>query len=173
MFGIGFFEMANFMHFTYAERIGVGFALSMNQIGEILGLSSLLGIPAALLVAWVGDRFGQLGPLVFSMSLSIGALVWLQFPSGEPTYMVSMICLGSAWAIGLPYFYAVEARLDPGGSVVVVGGFFTNCGSVAGPALAATLVAPGEFGNVLDAAIGVYVLVIGLIVLATRIAARA
>jgi MFS family permease len=173
LLGIGFFEMANFMHFTYAERIGVSFALSMNRIGEILGLSSLLGIPAALLVAWVGDRFGQLGPLVFSMSISIGALVWLQFPAGELTYIVSMILLGSAWAIGLPYLYAVEARLDPGGSVVVVGGFFTNCGSVAGPAFAATLVVPGEYGNVLDAAIGVYVLVIVLITIATRIAARA
>ena len=80
--------------------------------------------------------------------------------------------IGFAWAFGLPFFYAVEARLDPGGSVVVVGGFFTSCGSVAGPALAATLVAPEGYDNVLIVAIGVYVFVIGLMALATRIAAR-
>ena len=43
----------------------------------------------------------------------------------------------------------------------------------AGPALAATLVVPGDYGNVLDAAMGVYVLVIVLITISTRIAARA
>jgi hypothetical protein len=65
--------------------------------------------------------------------------------------------LGVAWAFGLAYFYAIEARIDPGGSVVIVGGFFTSCGSVAGPALAATLVQPDDFGSVLAAAIGIYV----------------
>jgi len=62
MLGIGFYETANFMHYTYADRIGVGFELHDYRIGEILGFASLLGIPAALVVVWMGDRFGQLGP---------------------------------------------------------------------------------------------------------------
>jgi MFS family permease len=150
MLGIGFYEMANFMHFTYADRIGVSFALSMTRIGEILGFASLLGIPAALIVVWIGDRFGELGPLVFALLLSAGSLLWLLVSEDSAAYVVAMSVLGFAWAFGLPYFYAVEARLDPGGSVVVVGGFFTACGSVAGPALAAALVAPANYDNVLQ-----------------------
>jgi len=172
MLGIGFYETANFMHYTYADRIGVGFELTDYRIGEILGFASLLGIPAALIVIWMGDRFGQLGPLVFALVLTIGSLAWLLIPAGTATYIVSMSVIGFAWAFGLPFFYAVEARLDPGGSVVVVGGFFTSCGSVAGPALAATLAAPEGYDNVLIVAIGVYIFVIGLMALATRIAAR-
>jgi len=172
MLGIGFYETANFMYYTYADRLGVSFGLSDVRIGEILGFASLLGIPAALIVVWIGDRCGQLGPLLFAVALSAGAIAWLLFPAGASTYIVSMSVLGFAWAIGLPFFYAVEARLDPGGSVVVVGGFFTNCGSVAGPALAATLVTPEGYDNVLLVAIAVYVLVACLMMLTVRIAAR-
>ena len=173
MLGIGFYETANFMHYTYADRIGVSLALPDYRIGEILGTASLLGIPAALIVVWIGDRFGQLRPLLFAVSLSIAAIASLLFPTGTSTYVASMAALGFAWSFGLPFFYAVEARLDPGGSVVVVGGFFTALGSVAGPALAATLVTPGGYGNVLVTAMGLYVLVMGLMVFATRLAARA
>ena len=100
------------------------------------------------------------------------ALAWLLFPTGTSTYVVSMCALGFAWSFGLPFFYAVEARLDPGGSVVVVGGFFTSIGSVAGPALAATLVAPGGYNRMLFAAICIYALVMSLMVLSTRVARR-
>jgi len=113
-------------------------------------------VPSALLVVWVGDRFGQLGPLLAAILLAVIAHLALLVPAGTVTYIFAVFALGISWAFGLAFFYAIEARLDPGGSVVVVGGFFTSCGSVAGPALAATLVQPGEYGNVLVVAIGVY-----------------
>jgi len=173
MLGIGFYETANFGWYTYADRIGVSIGLDVVRIGEILGFSAMLGIPAALLVVWIGDRFGQLGPLLVAVLLAMGAELWLLFPTGVSTYIVSMAVLSFAWAIGLPYFYAVEARLDPGGSVVVVGGFFTNVGSVAGPAIAASLVAPDGYDRVLLAGLGTYVIVICLMTLSAKIAGRA
>jgi MFS family permease len=108
------------------------------------------------MVVWVGDRFGQLRPLLSAIILSVIAHLLLLMPSGTVSYVLAVFALGIAWAFGLAYFYAIEARIDPGGSVVVVGGFFTNCGSIAGPALAATLVQPDHFGVVLAAAIGIY-----------------
>jgi cyanate permease len=156
MFGIGFYETANFMQYTYSERIGLGFGLSNHEIGEALGIASLLGVPAALLVVWIGDRIGQLRPLLAAIILSVFAHVLLLVPIGAVSYYLAMFALGLAWAFGLAYFYAVEARIDPGGSVVVVGGFFTSCGSVAGPAIAATLVRPDDYAAVLATAIGIY-----------------
>jgi len=172
MLGIGFYETANFGWYTYADRIGVSIGLDVVRIGEILGFSAMLGIPAALLVVWIGDRFGQIGPLLVAVLLAMGAELWLLFPTGVSTYIVSMAVLSFAWAVGLPYFYAVEARLDPGGSVVVVGGFFTNVGSVAGPAIAASLIAPDGFDQILLAGLGIYVIVICLMTLSARIAGR-
>ncbi len=159
MLAIGLYETANFMQYTYAERIGLGFGLTNIQIGETLGFSTLLGVPAGLAVVWLGDRFGQLLPLLGAIICSVAGHVLLLNPSGPVTYVIATCLIGAAWAFGLAYFYSVEARLDPGGSVVVVGGFFTACGSAVGPALAAMLVKPDLFDDVLLVAIGIYGLV--------------
>lgn len=172
MLGIGIYETANFMQYTYSERIGISFGLSSYQIGESLGIASLLGVPAALLVVWIGDRFGQLRPLLAAIALSVIAHLLLLAPNGTVSYVLAVFVLGIAWAIGLAFFYAIEARLDPGGSVVVVGGFFTSCGSVAGPALAASLVQPDNFGGVLFAAICVYVIAAVLATMSVYYASR-
>ncbi len=168
MFGIGLYEAANLMHFTYADRIGVGFGLPDQRIGEILGIATLLGMAAALGVVWVANRFGQLLPLAVALFLSIAALVYLQHPTGTETYAIAMCLLSIGWGFGLPYFHAVEARLDPGGSVVVAGGFFTAGGSAVGPALAAMLVRPDDYDLVMNVAIAIYALVFVLMVFCVR-----
>ncbi len=168
MLGIGLFEAANNMHFTYAERLGIGFTLSHERTGEILGVATLLGIPAAFAVVWLGDRFGELKPILVSLTLSVFGLLILLNGSGTAVYSVAMCALSIAWAFGLPYFQAFEARLDPGGSVVVTGGFFTSIGAALGPALAAMIVAPNDYANVLVVAAAIYVTVACLMFAADR-----
>ncbi len=172
MLGIGLFEVANNMHFTYAERIGVSFALPDYRVGEILAIATIIGIPAAFGVVWLGNRYGQLRPITAALFLAISALTLLIFWSGTAVYVVAMCALSVAWAFGLPYFQAFEARLDPGGSVVVAGGFFTAMGGAAGPALAASLVAPNYYADVLLGAIVIYLVAAGLMVVASRLVAR-
>ncbi len=170
MLSIGLFETANNMHFTYAERIGVNFALSDERVGEILGAATLLGIPAAFAVVWIGDRYGEYRPIMAALAIAILGLLILLNGSGAMVYAVDMSALSIAWAFGLPYFQAFEARLDPGGSVVVTGGFFTAVGTALGPALAATLVAPNDYSKVLLVATGVYAMVACLMFAANRFA---
>lgn len=172
MLAIGLFETSNNMHFTYAERIGVTFALSHTRIGEILGAATLLGIPAAFAVVWIGERFGELRPILAALAVAIFGLLILLNGGGTPIYVVAMCALSIAWAFGLPYFQAFEAKLDPGGSVVVTGGFFTSVGAALGPALAAMLVAPNDYSSVLLGAAGIYTIVACLMVAADRFAKR-
>ena len=170
MLGIGLFETANNMHFTYAERIGLGYGLSLLRIGEILAVATLVGIPAGLSVAWLGDRVGQLLPIVFALLLSAAALYWLMQPAGTTGYFIVMCVLSFTWAFGLPFFQAFAARLDPGGSVVVAAGFFTSGGAAVGPGIAAMLVAPGDYNGVLLFAIGLYGIVAVLMLASRRLA---
>jgi len=173
MLGIGAYEVANFMQYTYAERIGLNFDLSSVEAGQTLGFATLLGVPAGLAVVWLGGRFGQLKPLLAAIIAAVAAHVWLLAAGGPASYIISMCIIAAAWAFGLAYFYAVEARLDPAGSVVVVGGFFTACGGAIGPALAAMLVRPNDYGAVLAAAIGVYAIVALLVIGSTWFARQA
>ena len=173
MFGVGLYETANLAYYTYTERIGVNFGLTDYQIGEVLGLATLLGVPSALAVVWIGDRFGQLRPISAALLVSVLGLLILLYPLGSTSYPIAMYMMGVAWAFGLPYFQAVEARIDPGGSVVVVGGFFTSCGAAVGPAIAATLVRPDDYDNVLLFAMGVYGVVVVLMTMCTSRIGRA
>jgi predicted MFS family arabinose efflux permease len=172
MLGIGLYETANIMHFTYAERIGVGFGFALPEIGKILAIATILGIPSAFSVVWLGDRFGQLGPIAIALMLSVAALIWLLNPTGSMTYVTVMCALSIAWAFGLPYFHSFAARLDPGGSVVVAAGFFTAAGGALGPAIAATLVGSNVYANVLMFAIGVYGVVAVLMTMSRKLAAQ-
>ncbi len=160
------------MHFTYAERIGVSLALSNERVGEILGIATLLGIPAGFAVVWIGDRYGELKPILAALALAISGLLILLNGSGASIYVIAMCVLSIAWAFGLPYFQAFEARLDPGGSVVVTGGSFTSAGAALGPAIAAMVVAPNDYFYVLLVAAGIYVIVACLMFGADRLAIK-
>lgn len=170
MVGIGLFEAANNMHFTYAERIGVNFSIGHETVGEILGIATILGMAAAFAVVWLGDRYGELKPMLVALLTVCVGLAILNYGSGTSIYFVTMCMLSVAWAFGMPYFQAFEAKLDPDGSVVVAGGFFTSAGGAFGPAFAAMLVAPGDYSGVLLAAIGIYVVTGLLMIAAARLA---
>ncbi len=162
LLGIGLFESANMAHFAYAERIGVAFEIDPGRIGAILGIATVAGIPAAFAVVWLGDRMGHLVPIAVAAACQCLALLLLMQSSAEAVYVIAMCMLSIGWAFSLPYFQAVEAELDPGGSVVVAGGFATSLGASLGPAVAAMLVMPGQYAGIFVAAIGTYVLVVGL-----------
>jgi len=96
MLGIGLYEAANTMHFTYAERIGVSFGLADYRIGEILGIATVVGIPAAFGAAWLGDN-GHIA-VVDSCSGSTNTL----FGSGR-LYAFD-VCIGHRLGIWLALF---------------------------------------------------------------------
>ena len=174
LLGIGLFEAANMSHFAYAERIGVSFALEGGDIGTILGIATIVGIPAAFTVVLLGDRFGHFAPIAVALCCQILALVLLMAGQEPLAYISAMCMLSIGWAFALPYFQAVEAELDPGGSVVVAGGFATALGASVGPAMAAMLVLPGQYAGIYIAAITTYLLVVVLMrFVTTRVQAPA
>jgi predicted MFS family arabinose efflux permease len=162
LLGIWLFEAANMSHFTYAERIGLAASLDYGQIGVILGIATILGIPSALAVVWLGNRWGHFLPILLGAGCQFLALILLVLAPSPTVYIAAMCMLASAWAFSLPYFQAIEADIDPGGSVVVAGGCATALGGFAGPATAAMLVQPGSYSTMLMAAAGAYLFVIVL-----------
>ena len=167
LFGIGLFEAANMANFTYSERIGLSFGLSSREIGVVLGASTVLGIPAAFGVFLLGSRCGRFVPIMAAALSQVTALSLLLTGSNHVIYVMAMCLLAMGWAFALPYFQAIEAEIDPGGSVVVAGGFATAFGGFAGPALAASLVSPGSYRTMIFAAMGAYFLVVILMRLVT------
>lgn len=160
---IGLFEAANMASFTYSERIGLQFSLDSGEIGTILGVATVLGIPAAFGVFLLGARFGRYVPIMLTGLTQSIALLLLMTGSSPSTYVISMCLMSLGWAFALPYFQAIEARIDPRGSVVVAGGFATSLGDFLGPVTAASLVRPGHFSDMIIGTMMAYAVVILLI----------
>ena len=172
LFGIGLFEGANMANFTYADRIGNSFGLAGEQIGLVLGVATMLGIPAGFGVYFVGSRFGRFRPILVAVLVQVCALLLLLSGPGQAGYIIAMCLLAPCWGFALPYFQAIEARIDSGGSLVVAGGFATSFGGFVGPAVAASLVAPGNYGAMMLAAGASLLVVIALMRVVTLRMAR-
>jgi hypothetical protein len=160
LLAIGLFEAANMAHFTYADRIGVSFGLKGGEIGLVLGLATMLGIPAGFGVYIVGSRFGRFKPIMLAILIQVSGLLLLLNGEGHARYVIAMCLLAPCWGFALPYFQAIEARIDPGGSVVVAGGFATSFGGFVGPAIAASLVSAGNYNHmIITASVSLFVVI--------------
>ena len=154
--------------FTYSERIGVALELTAGQLGTSLGLASLVGVPGALAVTFLGSRYGRFVPIAAVALLQAASALWLIVATGFLDYLVIVCVFGAGWAIVLPYFQGICARLDPSGGVVVAGGFVTSLAGFAGPATAALLVMPGDYRRLLLVVAMGLILVVVLTYLATH-----
>ena len=150
LIGFGVFEAANTAQFTYLERLGVGLGFHDQQIGTMLLVASLVGIPGAFAIVLIGDRFGLIGPLTLGMGVAIGGLLLLAFYSDVfMFYLVAGSMIGFSWAFCLPYIQGLTAALDSHGSAIAAGTSAATVGGAAGPALAALVVGEGGYRSVM------------------------
>jgi predicted MFS family arabinose efflux permease len=125
---------------AYQQRIGVGLGLTNLQIGNMIGMSMLIGgVGGSLAARVLGLRLGRVFPQYMSLGASaLGAmlLVW-----GNPLVFAAACGLVAfSWFYGLPYQMGLLAAFDPLGRANMAGVVMTTGGAAAGPAIAALLV---------------------------------
>ena len=159
LIGFSVFEAANTAQFTYIERLGVGLGFSDQQIGSMLLVASLVGIPGAFAIVLIGDRFGRMRPLTLGIGIAIGGLWLLTFYSDVfILYLLAGSMLGFSWAYCLPYIQGLTAALDPHGSAIAASSSAATIGGAAGPALAALVVGKGGYRSVMLFAIVLFLI---------------
>jgi predicted MFS family arabinose efflux permease len=168
LLGFGLFEAANTAQFTYVERLGVSFMYSDQQVGIALLIASLIGIPGAFSIIFLGNRFGRTGPLAFGIGVAIAGLLILTSTQHLWSFLLGTSCLGFSWAFCLPYIQGLLASLDPNGSAVAAGSSTATIGGAAGPALAALIVVDGNYQRVLIFAIALFLVAFVCFFLAGR-----
>ena len=146
--GFAVFEAANVAQFTYVERLGVALDLSHHQIGLVLGIGSLAGIPGAFAIVLMGSRFGRIKPLSLGIALAICGLLLLIKTEAFALYLTGSCLLGFSWAFCLPYIQGLLAGLDSKGSAVAAGAAASTIGGAIGPGLAALFVGDGLYDRV-------------------------
>lgn len=145
LIGFALFEAANTAQFTYSERFGVSLSLTDPQVGSMLLIASLAGIPGAFAIVVVGDRYGRMQSLAFGIGIAVAGLLVLMFSRTFVPYLLGGALLGFSWAFCLPYIQGLGAALDPNGSALAAGSCASTVGGAAGPALAAMILVHGGY----------------------------
>ena len=162
------FESSNVSTDAYLERIAVHAGLSDGEIGASLGLASLMGVPGAFAILWLGSRFGHAKPVF--LGIAVGALsLYLTLNAGDYRTFLFWVCVHSVtWAFTLPYIQSLLADMDAGGAVVTAGGLASGAGGGLGPTAAAMLVTNSDYSGVLLVGLVAYAVAAVGIVIAGR-----
>ena len=156
--GFTLFEAANTSQFSYIERFGVISDITEHQIGSALLVGSLLGIPGALSIFLIGDKFGLIKPLAFGLLLPVLALIMLLSSNNYSVYFITSCLLGFSWSFCMPFIDSLLARIDRKGRVVAAGSSISFFGSALGPGIAAIVVSGEQYSNSFVLSIGLFLI---------------
>jgi predicted MFS family arabinose efflux permease len=143
---------------AYLFLIGTAGGLSEQQVATGLTLSQVAGVAGALLPALIGGRFGRWRPLTVGI---IGGALCLLFLIGRFQYLpfAFWVCLYNFfWNMTHPYLLGSMASFDRRGRVVVLAVAAQMLGLAIGPAVGATVIAPGQYASVNYIAIAMFAL---------------
>jgi predicted MFS family arabinose efflux permease len=148
---------------AYLFLIGLGGGLAEQQVANGLTLSQFAGIGGALAAVIVGRRFGRSAPLTLGI---LGGAVCLWFLAGRFEFLVFALAVSIynfAWNLTHPYLLGAMASFDRRGRVVVYAVAMQMTGLAIGPALAASIVEPDGYLNVLAVGAVLFVLSLALV----------
>ena len=152
------FQASNMSVADYAIELGKDSGYSIEYLSNILTLSNMISIFGALLVYFIGTKYGR------ALPIALGALVsglftfmfhWSDVPAN---YFIANTVTGIMWAFTVPYILGLCATFDSRGQIVVFAGFISKMGLASGPLIAAMVVGEGNFTLIINlAAIGLVV----------------
>jgi predicted MFS family arabinose efflux permease len=146
--GCGTFFVNAGAYWTYIELMGQAQGISSRVVADCIAA----GVSAGILgggAAWaLGDRFGKLFPLGVAAFLTVAAALLLNGSFGVIAFMLSNLLYFFAWNYSLAYQFAAINAVDATGRGVAIAGAFGYLGAAGGAALAATLVAPRDYGSI-------------------------
>ena len=147
------FQAANMGLAAYIIGLGRSAGLELGLITSTLGAANWIGALGSMLVVAIGVRFGRFWPLAVGLALTLGG-TWAFHFSGLPwIYLIANIATAVTWAFVIPYLLGMCAAFDTVGQMAALGGFFSKMGLASGPALAAFVVAGGQYDGLINLAV--------------------
>ena len=165
--------MINFMALSalwaFVERIGFSSGLSSDALSSALSLSMLAGLAGALLVTWLGDRWGQRTPLWLSALAFLSVCGGYSLNMTWPVFLTVTSLLSFSWNFSLAYQMGVIAGRDISGKYSALIPAAQGAGAMLGPALGGAMAVGGNYAPLLSSvALLVIVSITGFSILARR-----
>ena len=122
---------------AYIDRIGSAIGLAPEDIGEALGLATIIGIGGSLGAAILSTRYGRLLPISIGVIISILSMTILLDDFNAFQFLVAACVFNFTFNFILPYLMACAAAVDMTGKLIILTSVSSSAGLATGPALAA------------------------------------
>jgi len=139
------FQGANNGVYAFVERLGMEVGLSVQWVSLSLGIGAWVGVPGALLVIGIANRYGRLLPLLAVGGLMVAGWWLLHYPAIPQAFLWSGALVSFAWAFIIPYLFGILAELDPSGQMAAYGGLFSKLGLASGPLVGGVVLLDNDY----------------------------
>ncbi len=164
LFGLGLLFLGHNALMAFAERIGNGIGLQIDQVGIAIAIGGLLTIIGPISAGMVGARYGSLKPVLVFIALLVAAAYVLATVSSAsvffavvPVFMLLPLTL-------MPFFLGGLAALDPSGRLVAANPAFVTMGGAIGPVIGGYIADVSGFFQVGLVSMGLFLLGAGLMI---------
>ena len=146
------FQTSNMGVADYVIELGKDQGYSIGYLSNLLTVANVVAISGALLVYFLGTRFGRAVPILLG-TLIAGSFTFLfHWSQIESLFFIANAITGVTWAFTVPYLLGLCATFDEHGRVVVFAGFISKMGLASGPLIGAMVVGDGNFTTIINLA---------------------
>jgi predicted MFS family arabinose efflux permease len=139
------FEIGQGATQVFLEQFGLRTGLDEIRIGEILGVTATLGLSGGALAAWLGNRFGNLRPVVVGIVFNVVFASTLALGTIPILFGASYLGWNMAYYFLVPYMLGVLAQMDDRGRWAVAADAVWWLGAAPGATVGGILVEKGGY----------------------------
>ena len=120
----------------FMERIGAATGATTESVGSILGFSLVAGLGGALAGTWIGNRWGQLRPLVICLLLTIVSVsILISGGTDVRAFAVAAGLINALLQFFLIYQMGLVTEVDLTGRMTMLMAFILALGGALGPGI--------------------------------------
>lgn len=161
-------QSGNALIWAFTERIGRATGLSLDAVGQVLALSSVVSMAGPIIARIIGSRWGKTLPLVFALAMISVSVLFITHSAMPQIYSSASVVLPLFVMLGNPFIMGVLAGLDERGRVAAAAPAFSNIGSALGPFLGSLVLVDQDFALLGNTALVLYLAAIVLLVIPAR-----
>jgi len=132
---------------VFLEQFGLRTGLDEIRIGQILGVAATLGLSGGALAAWMGNRFGNLKPVVVGIGFNAVFASTLALGTIPILFGASYLGWNMAYYFLVPFMLGVLAQMDDRGRWAVAADAVWWLGAAPGAAVGGILVEKGGYNT--------------------------
>jgi predicted MFS family arabinose efflux permease len=138
--GLFIIQLVQSGYYAFVERMAQQHALPPEAIGGLLSVAYLTAVPGSALATWLGERWGNIKPIVIGLLGHIIAILLACYSDNTHIFYAAVIAQTFFYFFSIPYQLSIAAHLDSSGRLASISAAVFFFGLACGPILGGWLI---------------------------------